>query len=102
MIFLSAFDYIQSCETTAAQIAAIDQIIAQLIIQAAKASLGENITQYSLNDGQTIISTTKRSVNDIQKSIIAMRRLRNDLVSDKTGRMVRLVDGKNLNGSHGF
>jgi chemotaxis protein histidine kinase CheA len=102
MIFLSAFDYIQSCTTITAQIAAIDQVIAQLIIQSAKASLGENMTQYSLNDGQTIISTTKRSVADIQKSIIAMRRLRNDLISDKTGRMVRLVDGKNLNGCHGF
>lgn len=102
MVFLSFSDYIQSCTTAKAQIAAIDEIISKLIVSAAAAAEGEHITQYSLNDGQTIISTTKRSAAQIQQSIIAFRRLRNDIVSDKTGRIYRLVDGKNFTGQNGF
>lgn len=101
MVFLSFSDYIQSCTNAKAQIAAIDEIISKLIISAAKAAEGEYITQYSLNDGQTIVSTSKRSAAQIQNSIIAFRRLRNDIASDQTGRVYRLVDGKNFTGRNG-
>lgn len=93
------FTYIESCKTLKARIAACDAIIDALIIAAGKAAAGENITQYTLNDGQTIISTTKRSSSDISASIIGIERIRNLYVNKSTGRVFRLVDGKNLTGN---
>lgn len=92
------YKYIESCTEIAAKITAIDQIIEQLLLSAVKAAAGENITQYTLNDGQTIISTTKRSSASIEQSISAFQKLRNYYMNKATGRVFRLVDVKNLNG----
>lgn len=98
--FSDPYKYIESCASISAKIKAIDLIIDALIISIGKAAAGENITQYSLNDGQTIISTTKRSVSDMEASVSAMQKMRNLYVNKKTGRVFRMVDGKNLTG-HG-
>ncbi len=88
--------FIASCSGTRAKIAAIDAIIDALLLAAANAAASDNIQEYSLNDGQTIIRSLKRGTEGIFKSIEAFRRLRKSYEQELTGRMVRLVDEKNF------
>lgn len=100
--YSSPIEYMRSCADIRDQIAAADAIIAALYLAAVAAAEGENLIQYSLNDGQTIISTTPRSSRQIAESITAWEGIRNRLVKKITGTgIVRLVDGKNLTGRHG-
>lgn len=101
--FDSEWKYLDNCVTIQAQIAAIDLIIAQLIITAAKAASKENITEYWLDDGQTKIKTIYRSEKQIADGIRQWRKLKFELQNGLTGRMVRLVDSKNFpNNGNGF
>lgn len=93
-IFSSAFTYLESCTTIQSKIAAIDAIIDALLITMAKAATKENFSQYSLNDGQTIINASYRSVKDIELSIEGLDRLKQMYLNRLNGRMVRLVDSK--------
>lgn len=103
VVYSSATQYIESCTSLKAKIAAIDAIISALFATALKAAENENITQYSLNDGQTIISTTYKSVKAITDSIQSMRAIRSAYVQQLQGRVVRMVDSKNFhNGCSGF
>lgn len=95
-VYASAAHYIGSCTSVKARIAAIDLIIDALLLTAATAATTENITQYSLNDGQTIISTTYKGTKAVVDSISAFRTLREAYVQQLTGRVTRLVDSKNL------
>lgn len=98
----SSFDkYLGTCESIQAKILAIDLIIDQLLIAMTKAAAGEETTQYSLNDGQTVISATTRSVESISRSIVALEALQNRYRSRLHGRVGRFVDSKNFP-SNGF
>lgn len=88
--------YIASCTNIRAKIAAIDAIIDALLVTAADAATKDNIEEYSLNDGQTIIRTLYRGTDGIYKSIASFEKLKIYYQSKTTGRMVRLVDGKNF------
>lgn len=99
--FSSCVAFVQSFQDIKQKIAAIDEIIAALFVSATAAAAGESVTQYSLNDGQTIISATPRSVGQIKQSIVAFEQLRNMYASKINGRVVRLVDVKNLIGRNG-
>lgn len=97
IVFNSADIYIESCTDLRAKIAAIDAIIAGLETAALKAATQGHISEYMLNDGQTIIKTAYRSPVDISKSIFAFEQIRERYVSKLNGgRMTRLVDGKNF------
>lgn len=100
--YSSFIEYMRTCSDIKARIAAIDSIISALYASAAEAATGENVIQYSLNDGQTIISATPRSSRQITESITAWEALRNREVQKLTGRVTRLVDGKNLTGRNGY
>lgn len=99
--YVSASQYIESCTSIKGKIAAIDAIIDALLLTAAKSAESENISQYSLNDGQTIISTTYKGTQSVVASIAAFRTLRASYAQMLTGRVVRLVDSKNFPG-YGF
>jgi hypothetical protein len=101
MYYSSFLEYMRTCRDIKSRIAAIDSIISALYAAAAEAAAGENVTQYSLNDGQTIISATPRSSKSITESITAWEVLRNREVQKLTGRVTRLVDGKNFTGRNG-
>lgn len=92
----SAAVYVDKCSTLEAKVIAIDAIIDALFLTALKAAAGENISQYSLNDGQVIISTTYKTAADVQKSINSFEQLRQMYINRINGRVIRLVDGKNL------
>lgn len=93
--FDSAGLYVLSKKGIRAQIAAIDEIIAALLITALDSAGKDGVTEYSLNDGQVQIRTVNRGAKGIQESILAFRRLKNDLISEYNGgRMTRLVDSK--------
>lgn len=94
--FDSASIYIDSATSNKAKVVAIDAIIDGLLSTAAKAATDENITEYMLNDGQTIIKSVYRGSEAIYASIAAFERLKQMYMNRINGRMVRLVDSKNF------
>lgn len=97
--YTSAGEYVESCSGLKAKIAAIDAIIQALLVQALKAAEKGAVSQYSLNDGQVIISSTYRSAEEVSNSINAFRRLKNEFIFELYGgRVRRLVDSKNFTG----
>lgn len=95
-IFDSCGLYIESKTTLRAQIAAMDQIILALNAAILRAATGEDVTEYQLNDGQTIIKQINRGVNAMTKSLLQIETLRNYYVNKLNGRVFRLVDSKNF------
>lgn len=97
IIYSSAGQYIESNTSLAAKITAIDAIISALLTAAAGAAAKDGIQEYWLDDGQTKIKTIYKGVDQIFASITAFKRLRNEYLELLTGgRVMRLVDGKNL------
>ena len=99
--FEKATDYIASCTTTTARIAAVEAIITQLLVSAATLAESGHIDEYWLNDGQVQIRCKYRSMVDLERSVLAFRRLAIMFRNDKTGRVTRLVDASNFNGGYG-
>lgn len=99
LIFKNASAYIGSCSTIKEQIAAIEAIRAALLVAAVEVVANEGISQYSLNDGKTIIQTTYRSTESVMKSFDAWGVILNKLRNQKAGRMIRLVDKDTFDGS---
>jgi hypothetical protein len=99
MVYYDSADiYIQSCTTIREKIARIDAIITALENTALKAAANDNITEYSLNDGQTIIRTVYKGADAVLNSIAAFEKIRQMYINRLNGRVMRLVDGKNFTG----
>ena len=98
MVYVSVKKYIQSCTTTRARVAALESIIDLLLLQAAEIASGstENITQYSLNDGQTIISTTYKGSKGVAAAILEWETLLQMYKNRLVGRKFTLRDGRNF------
>lgn len=92
----SAAVFIESQTTLLAKVNSIELIIDALLITAAKAATNDNITEYSLNDGQTIIKTVYKGVDAITRSILEFEKLKHIYLNRLNGRMVRLMDSKNF------
>jgi len=90
--------YIQSQTTIEAKVAAIDAIVDALMTQALTlAQQGEPVTEFMLNDGQTIIKAVYRSPEQVYKSIEVLEKLRNYYTN--TGRRnIRMINWRNLIG----
>ncbi len=95
-IYTSADVYVDSKTSLRAKIAAIEEIQAALLTSALKAAAKGAISQYSLNDGQTIIQTTYRNSKEIEASYNAFERIRQMYLNRLNGRRIRLVDSKNF------
>ncbi len=104
MVVYDSFDkYMESCSTLRARIIAIDAVIEALLLTAAKAAATDNITEYWLNDGQTMIKTMYKGTDGIYASIKNFETLRNYYqIKLNGGRMTRLVDAKNFTGNGRF
>lgn len=97
IIYTSEVNYLETCESLVAKITAIDAIITALLTAAATFSPKDGIQEYWLDDGQTKIKTIYKGVDQIWRSIDNFKRLKNEYKEQLTGgRVMRLVDGKNL------
>lgn len=96
VIYDSADIYINGATCLRDKIARIDAIIVALEDAALKGAAQGNISDYSLNDGQTQIRTAYRSITDISASINAFEQIRQRYINQLNGRVVRLVDSKNF------
>lgn len=90
--------YLQSCTTLQAKITALDNVIAilesQLLTPASSGN--DNISEYQLNDGQTIIREVYRGTKGITKALESMEMLKQKYVNRLNGRVHRAVDSKNF------
>lgn len=96
--YSSEVAYLESKTDAKSKIKAIDAIVDQLLITAAKAALSEDVTEYSLDDGQTKIKTIRRPVSAIMKSIADLRTLQQEYINQLNGRIIQLRDSKNFTG----
>jgi len=96
IVFETCGIYVQSKSTLLAKIQAIDEIIDMLLTTALDMAGKDSIQEYSLNDGQTIIKTIYKGSVGVASAIIDFQRIRNIYVNQLNGRMVRLVDSKNI------
>lgn len=92
--------YIESYATNLEKITAINAIQDALLSTAMRAASTGNMTEYMLNDGQTIIKTVYRSAAAVMEAWKSWESIKQVYVNRINGRMVRLVDSKNfiLNG----
>lgn len=95
-VYTSVGLYIETAASDAERYERVDAVIDALEAQLIKAAANENIAEYSLDDGQTKISTVYRSVESIEKAIFSMIRLKNYYANKLNGRVVTLVDSKNI------
>jgi len=92
-LYYSEKDYIQDSKTLKDKIAKIDKVIDALIDEAVVMAQNEadTMSQYSLDDGQTSISASYRTVDEVRKAIRGFRQLRNELTADLVGRHYRIT-----------
>jgi hypothetical protein len=95
-LYDSAAIYVDSATTLKDKITRIDAVIDALLTVALKAAANENITEYSLNDGQTQIKTAYRGTDSVMKSIQAFEAIKQMYVNRLNGRHIRLMDSKNF------
>jgi len=88
--------YIESATSLRARLARIEAIITALETTALRAAATGDLTEYSLDDGQTKIRTVYSTVESIIKAIKGFEQLKQMYAQRLTGRITRLVDGKNF------
>lgn len=98
--FDSADIYINQGIDVRAKIARINNIITALEDSALKAAASGNVSEYSLDDGQTKIRTVYRNAEDVASAINAFETVRQRWINQLNGRQVRLVDSKNFNNGY--
>lgn len=95
-IYDSAAIFIESQTSLKAKVDAIELIIDALLILAAKAATNDNISEYQLNDGQTVIKTVYKGVDGILQSIEGLEKIKMTYLNRLNGRVMRLMDSKNF------
>ena len=96
LTFDSSSIYVTSATTLRDKLTRVNAIITALEDVALKAAANGDISQYSLDDGQTKIMTSYRTAEDVANSIQAFEVIRQRYINQLNGRMVRLVDSKNF------
>lgn len=89
--------YIDSAESKLAKIQRIDAIIVVLEDAALKSAANMDLTEYSLDNGQTKVKTIYRDVDAIVKAIMNFRKLKQLYVNSLNGRTIRLQDAGSTN-----
>lgn len=95
-IYDSAAIFIERQTSLKAKVDAIELIIDALLILAAKAATNDNISEYQLNDGQTVIKTVYNGVDGILQSIEGLEKIKMTYLNRLNGRVMRLMDSKNF------
>lgn len=79
--------YIENATSLQEKLVRIDAIILALETLAIDYAAGKaGISSYSLNDGQTTISTSYRSVSDIHVSLLGYEQIRQTILNKLNGR----------------
>jgi hypothetical protein len=89
--------YIQSATTRKARLAKIEECIDMLYNTALKAAETDNMSEYSLDDGQTKIKTVYKGTKGVLDAINILEIQKQRLINQINGRITRAVDSKNLN-----
>lgn len=97
VIYETCSIYVTSQTTLQARIMAIEAVIDALITTGATAAGTDNIQEYSLNDGQTIIKTIYKGSVAVGNAINFWEAQKQRYINQLNGRMVRLHDAKNFN-----
>lgn len=96
VIYDSSYKYIDSATTVTEKIVKIDAIITALEATALKSAANDDISEYSLDDGQTKIRTAYKGTESVLKSIESFIKLKEYYVNKLNGRVIRLIDGQSL------
>lgn len=96
-IYDSSAIYISSASSLREKVARIEAVIIALEETALTAAAGDNVTSYTLDNGQTKINTMYRSAAEIANSILAFQRIKTRYINQLNGgAIVRLVDSSNF------
>lgn len=90
------YDYIKTAKTLKEKIKKIDDIIEALEDVLLKGALTADLEELQLNDGQTIIKTIYRNLDQINTAIDGLEARRNKLQYKLTGRIKRLRNNDNI------
>lgn len=96
IIYTSAAAYFETATSIQDKITKIDAIIDALYETAVKAASNDHISEYMLNNGQTIIKANYRGAESVTKSIQAFETLKAMLQNKLQGRTFRLIDSKSI------
>lgn len=99
--FDSSSIYIDSATSLRAKIARIDAVIDALFTVASTAAANGDISEYSLDDGQTKIRTVYKTAADVMSSIQVFETQRQTYINRLNGRSFRLMDSKNFPSTKG-
>lgn len=103
-IYDSSAVYIQSAKDIKDKVKRIKAIITALLVAAESSAGNSDLTQYTLDDGQTKISCMYRSVTEILNAVKGWEALLVRYENDINGHVSRLMDEKNFirNRRNGF
>jgi len=90
------YTYIKTAATLTGQIQKIDEIIGVLLDTLLKGALTADLEELQLNDGQTIIKTIYRNLDQINSTIDGLTLYRNKLEFKIKGRVKRLRNHGNI------
>lgn len=102
--YSSIREYIQSKTTLDAKIAVCQQIIDNMQMLILEFSINGNAGtgEYDLDNGQTKVKGTYRSVEDLARSVQAVETMMWRWINQRNGRMTRLSDQANFRSRGGF
>lgn len=90
--YSSSMIYVTSATDIKQRLQRVRDIIASLYVAMGSAAANTGIEEYSLNDGQTIISEKYRNPDAIRSAIKGFEALENNYLNKLNGRVIRLVD----------
>lgn len=99
--FDSSSIYINSASDLRAKIVRCEAVIEALFVAAEKAAANEDISEYSLDDGQSKIKTVYKSAASVMAAIDVFQRQQQRYINQLNGRAVRMVDSKNFPSNRG-
>lgn len=84
--------YFEDADDLCDKVDRLGQIIDAQLTLAATSGLEDDVKEYRLNDGQTIINVTRRSVEEIMNTIRKLQLIRNAYINQINGRGMRLTN----------
>lgn len=84
--------YLEDFDNLADKVRRIDTVIEALLTLAATSALEDDVSQYRLNDGQTVINVARRSTEQLMASVRKLQLVRNSYANQINGRGMRLVN----------
>lgn len=89
--------YVSSATSLKERLVKIDAVILMLMNSALKAAETANMSEYSLDDGQTKIKTVYNGAAGVANALTIFETQKQMILNQLNGRITRHVDSKNLN-----